>query len=171
MSPWNRNILLVAGFAIIFVLAYKFSFLKTIEISHQLKELKEEIKFNSQTTYNKEMLLGKEIYLDSILEKEKRNNSSIQNDLLKKLNTYSEDFSFKLIQFQEPHIFSLEDQTVTSSFQFTLEGDYKSLEILLFLLERENNFGKISHFNFTRNRDYRLQKEFLRCKVIVQNVR
>lgn len=171
MTPRNKNILLIVGFAIILLFAYKFSFLKTIEIEQQLEELKTEIKINSQTTFNKEELIAKEFFLDSIIHKEKKNNSSIQNDLLKKLNIYSEDFSFKIITFQEPHIFSTEDHTVTNSFQVTLEGKYKSLEKILFLLESENNFGKITHFNFTRNRNYRLQKDFLQCKIIIQHAR
>lgn len=109
-------------------------------------------------------------YWDSIISNSRNESTSLQNNLLNILNKYSQEHSFKIITFKEPHLGVTPDSTHITSFQFTLEGKYKDLESVLYKLENEHSLGSLSHISFEKKKDYRLNNFFLQCSVIVQNV-
>lgn len=171
MKQSTKNLLLVAGFMMAIIVAYQYSFSKTIETRDRLEALKSQIANNSQTSINRMNLEAKEIYLDSIINKNRAGNSSLQNNLLKVLNHYSEKYSYKIISFEEPHVQVFQDSSDITSFQFTLEGEYINLEKLLYELESDYSFGALSHINFEKKKDYRNNSNYLQCMVLVQHVR
>lgn len=170
MNLKNKNILLIIGFLLLAFLAYNFSILKTLDVKDQLIEIKQQIKDKSLLTTNYQNLVTKEIYLDSVIGSEK-SQTSVQNELLEILNTGSRELNFKIMAFNEPHKFVYEDKTETTSFQFILEGPYGGIEKMLYNLENNYSFGTISHIKFEKKKDFRLNKVFLQCSVLMQNVR
>lgn len=169
MNQSIKNILLVVGFFLVLLAAYQFSFSRTIEIKNKLTDLEIQVKQASASVRNIAILEEKEKNLDSLISNNKIGYTSPQNRLLQALNDYSQKSYFKIISFKEPHVTTLHgDQNKISSFQFVLEGEYKALEQLLFLLETEHNFGSLSHLSFEIKKDYRLNKNFLQCSVLIQ---
>lgn len=171
MKQSTKNVLLIAGFFLILVVAYQYSFSKTLEIKRELDELNMQVAQNSGSVPNINSLKGKEIYLDSIIAKNRTEDTSLQNSLLKALNEHSELWSYKIISFKEPHVQIAENgQNKITSFQFVLQGEYKNLEEILYKLENDYSFGSLSNINLERKKDYRLNKNFLQCDILIQYI-
>lgn len=163
--------MLVLGFFLVLGIAYQYSFSRTIQIKEELEDLQEQISMNSHPLSSLASLEEKETKLDSIISRNILGSTSLQNNLLKVLNEFSEDISYKVISFKEPHVNILKNSTNSriTSYQFVLEGDYKNLERILYLLEKDYSFGSFSHINFERKKDYRLNRNYLQCSVVIQN--
>ena len=171
MKQSTKNILLIAGFSLILAVAYQYSFSKTFEVKRELNNLRTLVKQNSGSLQNINSLEEKEKYLESVIQENRIGYTSLQNRLLQVLNNHSKENSFKIVSFKEPHVtISQSDEEKNTSFQFALEGEYKALEKILFILETEHNFGSLSHLSFERKKDYRMSKSFLQCSVVVQNI-
>lgn len=170
MKQTTKNSILIIGFLLAVLFAYQFSFSKTLETKSRLDSLKLQIDQSKLGSQNILGLRSKETYLDSIIENNRNESTSLQNNLLNILNKNSLEYSFKIINFKEPHFGVSPDSTHITSFQFTLEGKYKDLEELLYKLENEHSLGSLSHISFEKKKDYRLNKTFLQCSMILQNV-
>ena len=59
MKQGTKNILLLAGFILILILAYKYSFSKTFEVKDRLNELNLQIAENSNRSFNNAELGGR----------------------------------------------------------------------------------------------------------------
>jgi hypothetical protein len=92
---------------------------------------------------------------------------SFQNDLLKQLNTYSENYHLKIIDFKEPHIIT-EKGFIITSYVFSLQGSFNGCISLLNKIENNPSFGSIKHLNFTKKRDYKTNTDHLFVEVIIQ---
>jgi hypothetical protein len=153
MKQSSKNFLLIAGFFLVLLVAYQYSFSKTFEVMNELEELKIQVEQNSGSLQNIHSLKTKEVYLDSIISGNRVGNTSLQNNLLQVLNKHSEELSYKIISFKEPHIHSGENgQSKITSIQFVLEGQYKNLEEILYILEKDFSFGSLAHVKFERKR-------------------
>lgn len=171
MKQSTKNFLLIAGFLMVLLVAYQYSFSKTFEVMNELEELQFQVEQNSSSLQNIHSLETKEVYLDSIISVNRIGKTSLQNNLLQVLNEYSEELSYKIISFKEPHIHAEEGgKTKITSIQFVLEGQYRNLEEILYKLEKDYSFGALSHVKFERKKDYRLNKSYLQCSVVVQNI-
>lgn len=158
------------GFVIVLFIAYQYSFSRTFDIKNELDEIQLQMRENISSPNDIKSLEKKEEYLDSIISKNRTGSISLQNNLLKVLNEFSDDYSYKIISFKEPHLEILEKEgSRITSFQFVLEGEYKNLEEILFRLEKDYSFGSLSHVSFERKKDYQLNRNFLQCSVVVQN--
>lgn len=170
MKQSNKNIFLVLIFFLVGSLAYRFSFSKTFEIRKQLEDL--EVKLaNTANHYDSKAQATRIAYLDSIIARNRNTETSLQNSLLKVLNENSETYLFKIIAFKEPHSFTPQNSVDgINSYEFILEGNYKNLEQILYILERDYSFGSIAHINFRKEKDYRLNKFYLQGRILIQNI-
>lgn len=170
MKQANKNILLVIIFFLVGSLAYRFSISKTFEIRKQLEDLEMKIQ-KTENHFDSKAMDTRIDYLDSIIARNRNSETSLQNSLLKVLNNKSEAHSYKIIAFKEPHIFTPQgSENSINSYEFILEGNYKNLEQILYILETEYSFGSFAHLNFRKERNYRLNKFYLQGKFLIQNV-
>lgn len=170
MTTRNKNIILVFGLLFTGFLAYKYAISNTLSVKQELETIEQQINSESKSVQSSSQLEKKEANLDSIINKNRSGNASLQNNLLKVLNSFSEKNNFKIISFKEPHYQVLPDSSKITSFNFILEGEYKNIEKTLYQLETNYSFGAVSHSGFQREKDFRLNKNYLRCEVIIQNV-
>ena len=172
MKPSNKNILFVLGFLLVGFLAYEFSFSRTLELKNELVDLEHKLA-NNATEYDNETLDTEIEFLDSIITAQNRiSGSSMQNSLLNVLNENSNLFGYNIVAFKEPHFYIARDSTnTTKTFEFTLEGNYKNLEEILYILERDFSFGSIAHLSFQKEKDFKRNKFFLQGRVLIQNVK
>lgn len=169
MKQSTKNVLLIGGFFLILVVAYQYSFSKTFEVKRELDSLKKEVEQNSGSFQNINSLGEKETDIDAYISENRIGNTSLQNNLLKVLNEQAGEKSYKIINFKEPHIQKNKNGTITS-FRFSLEGEYLSIQEVLYKLEKDYSFGSLSHISFERKKDYRLNRNYLQCSVLVQNI-
>ena len=136
MTQRNKNILLVIGIVSFFLLAYIFSFSNTIALGKQLNVLNRQERLYKSAPSQLSALVAKETALDKILKSNNLSGSSVQNNLLKMLNSISLDFPFKIIDFKNPHIaLNKATNSETTVYDFTLEGIYNTLqEVVYFCL-------------------------------------
>lgn len=171
MNQSTKNYLLVAGFLVTAGIAYQFSFSKTIVIKEELTSLKVQFLQNSQPKTSFKTLVEREKELDSIIATEIPVHTTLQNSLLKELNEITENHSLKIINFNKPHVFLPEGSgNKITTFQFSLEGDYKNLEKAIYLLETHHRFGSVSHFSFHRKKDYKQNRKFIEYDILISKV-
>lgn len=150
-------------------IAYNLAFSKTIilkDMINVMENKKNSLESSALIAVNLEQ---RERFVDSILGLNNMKGNSVQNNLLEFLNTKSGSGNFTISDFNEPHTFS-ENGATTTSYQFTLEGSYDGVEQILYSLEQEYNFGRIAHVHFEKKRDYRKDKDYLECFVIVESL-
>ena len=168
MTQKNKNIVLIGVFIILVVLSYKYAISNTLQLKQEYKTLKQDaIAFNNMPL-QLSSLKKKENYLDSLLNKYQLDEGSIQNSMLKTINTYAESKSLKVIDFIEPHSLVQNDITV-KTYQFTLEGDYNSIISLIHQMEQNTKYGEIINLNFQKKKNYRTGRYFLQLQVLLKS--
>ncbi len=169
MTQRNKNILLCVGFLLVMIIAYQFSFSKTFDLKSEITKLKEANIDSENLAQLSANLAQREHFADSLLKKNNIKNISIQNNILEFLNRESEARNVSITQFLEPHVFIQNDVKVTS-YRFTLKGSFKEIEAMLYQLEQDYNFGKISQVHFEKKRDYRRGRDYLECFVMIESL-
>ncbi|MDC8005229.1 hypothetical protein POV27_14300 [Aureisphaera galaxeae] len=168
MTQRNKNILLCLGFVAVMIIAYQFSFSETLHLKSEISRLEEENIDSGNLARLSANLIQREQFADSLLKKNNIKNISIQNNILEFLNRESEEKGIAITQFLEPHIF-VQDEVKITSYQFTLRGQFKDMQDIVYQLEQNYNFGKISHVHFEKKRDYRRGRDYLECFVMIES--
>mgnify|MGYP000636869647 FL=1 len=143
MTHKSKNILLVVSFIITLILSYKLAIYKTLTLKDEYNALKKEALLFENTPKQLSLLKQKHNYYDSLLNKYQIKGSSIQNNLLKTINTYADSNKLKVINFLEPHI-SKNNDLIVKTHQFTIQGDYNAILKLVHHLEQQTKFGEIN---------------------------
>lgn len=171
MTLKQKNITLVIGLLLLFWLGYRFSFSKAINTKNKYHQLKQdEVLFKNIP--DKIFKLNQEnVYLDSLLTKHQISSErSFQNNLLQNISAFSKDNDLQVISFEEPHLFSKEGG-ILNTYSFSVKGNYTSINKLIYNLEQKNKFGKILSVNFEKNKNFRTNKNYLVCEILLQIVR
>jgi len=168
MNRKQKNIFLVLGFLAGLIICYHFAFAKTFETKEQLNNLERQKAIFEDLPRNLSILKQKEKYYDSILSKYQLRESSLQNNLLKELNQFANENELLVINFKEPHRF-LQNELMSTTYQFTIQGNYNSIIKLIHRLEQKTKFGEIINLHFTKKRNYRTNSFYLQAEVLIRN--
>ena len=171
MTQRNKNILLVSGLIVMLFFAYRFGFSKTFVISSEVDKLEAQKQAYQSAPAQLAALSNKEKQLDAILEQNNVEGSSLQNNILKTLNTLSNESGFTIIAFEEPHIFTDEEsKKTTTTYNFTLQGDYKALINVIYALEQKYSFGNVVQMQFEKKKNFRTRSTYLQCNILLQRL-
>ena len=168
MTNKTKNILLVIGFISTLLLCYKLAISKTHSLKKEYNSLTAQETLFKNAPKQVSLLKQKQQYYDRILEKYQLNGNSVQNNLLKTINRYSDSTNIRVITFLEPHI-SIKNDLKTNSYQFTLEGDFNNILKLIYKLEQQTKFGEIINLHFEKKKNFRSGKYYLRAKVLLKS--
>lgn len=168
MSNKKKNIFLLLGFVLAIIACYQFAISKTLALKSEYDTLKQqEIVFRNLPA-QMALLKQKRHYYDSILNKYHLNESSIQNNLLKTINTFAQENNLKVVNFIEPHLYQKNELTL-KTYQFTLEGNFNPILKLIYKLEQETKYGEIINLHFEKKENYRTGKEYLQARVLLRS--
>jgi len=104
MTNKQKNIALVVGFLLLFLISYVFSIQKTIDLKSKLTMLTKEQELMSDVGIQIFNMQQKNRHLDTVLQqKELSLNNSFQQVLFNKLNVFKKECSIEVITFNEPH--------------------------------------------------------------------
>ncbi|WP_299432227.1 hypothetical protein [uncultured Aquimarina sp.] len=171
MTQKNKNIALIIGLVLVLFIAYQYGFSKTFVLSKEVSKLEDQKEAYQSAPAQLAALANKEKQLDEILKKNNVEGNSLQNNILKVLNTLSNDSGYTIIAFEEPHIYLDEvSQKTTTTYNFTLQGDYKSLINVVYALEQKYSFGNVINVNFEKKKNFRTGKSFLQCQILLQRI-
>lgn len=171
MTQKNKNIALIIGLILVLFVAYQYGFAKTFAMCKEVNKLQDQKEAYQSAPTQLAALANKEKQLDEILKKNNVEGNSLQNNILKVLNTLSADSEFTIIAFEEPHSYLDESSQKTSTtYNFTLQGDYTSLIEVVYALEQKYSFGNVIHVSFEKKKNFRTGKSFLQCQVLLQRI-
>lgn len=168
MTQKTKNIILVVSFLLIVVIAYQYAIANTLQLKSEYKTLKQDAVVFENMPLQLSSLKQKEKYYDSLLTRYQLGESSMQNSMLKSINTYAEANNLKVIGFIEPHKITKNDFTV-NTYQFTLEGDYNAIISLVHQIEQKTKFGEVINLNFKKQKNYRTGKYYLQASVLLKS--
>lgn len=168
MPKKTKNILLIIGFLLTLLMCYQIAIAKTVIIKKEYNSLKYQEALFENTAKQISILKQKQQYYDSLLSKYQLNGSSIQNNLLKTINTLADSTNIKVAGFLEPHVIHMDDLKI-STYQFTLEGDFSSILKLIYKLEQETKFGEIIHLAFEKKTNFRTGQVFLQATILLKS--
>lgn len=164
----RKNKMLIFGFLIALYICYAFAISNTISFYREYHSKNELIANNNDSPKLAHQLRQKEKQLDVALSLYTISNTeSFQNELLKQLNSNSNSYHLKIIDFKEPHIVT-EKGLTNVSYIFSLEGSFNGCLSLLNKIENTPSFGSIKHLNFSKKRDYKTNTDHLFMEVIIQ---
>lgn len=169
MNSKTKNSLAVAGFFIALFLCYTFAVSKTLNYRKQYRSLKSEIPLFKDIPRQLSVLTRKEQYYDSLQHSFQIAETSFQNNILRTLTKAAETYTFKVIDFNEPHLFQ-ENKIQKNSYGFTVEGSFMSILKLIHHLEQKTKLGEIIHCSLEKKKDIRTQRERLQARIIIQHV-
>lgn len=168
MTQKSKNIVLVFGFFILVIIAYKFAIANTLQLKKEYGSLQKEALVFDNMPLRLSSLKQKERYYDSLLTEYQLRESSMQNSLLSAINAFADANQLKVIDFLEPHTIEQNDLTV-NTYQFTLEGDYNAILSLVHQLEQHTKFGEIINLNFKKHKNYRTGRYYLQASVLLKS--
>nr|WP_321232938.1 hypothetical protein [uncultured Psychroserpens sp.] len=168
MTQKTKNIILVCAFLLLVCLAYKFAFSNTIQAKKEYKALKTEAVAFDNMPMQLSSLKQKEKYYDSLLTQYQLKGNSIQNTILKTINSYADSSNLKVSDFIEPHQIQQNDLKI-STYQFTLEGNYNAIIGLIHNLEQNTKFGEIINLDFKKKKNYKTGKYFLQAHILLKS--
>lgn len=169
MNSKTKNGILLAAILLVVFLCYQLAISNTLQLKKEYKNLLAEQALLENAPEKVALLIKKQVYYDSILNKMNLGNTSIENNLLRVINIEAEKNKLKLIDFNDPHISEV-DGNQLNTFDFILEGEFISLIKTIYVLEQENTFGEVVHLHFEKKKNYRTNKSYLEARVFVQNV-
>ena len=158
MTNKQKNIALVVGFLLLFLISYIFSIQKTIDIKSKLTMLTKQQELMSNAGTQIFNLQQKNRHLDAVLQqKELSIKNSFQQVLFNKLNVFKKECSIEVLSFDEPHQ-SIKDHTKLLTYSFKIKGNFIALLQLTNYIERQQ-LGTLTSVNFEKKKNYRRNKE------------
>ena len=136
MNSKTKNIVLLSAIFLVLLLCYQFAISNTLQLKNEYKVLQAERVLLENAPEKLGVLAKKQIYFDSILSKMNLGNTSIENNLLRVINTEVEKNKLKLLDFNDPHTFEINNSQL-NTFDFTLEGNFTSLLHTIYTLEQK----------------------------------
>lgn len=169
MSAIKKNSFLIVGLVLLFILAYKFSFSKTIERRSQYNLLVEQTGQKVASDKNSHYLRKQNSYYDSVLVKHQIfSKTTFHNKLLITLNEICKINALKLLKFEKPIVLEVNNSALQETYQFSVQGSYTDIISLIFELEQELKMGKLVSVSFEKKKNFKRSKELLECKIYLQ---
>lgn len=168
MKNKTKNIVLVISTLLALVLCYKLAIVETLEVKNRFDTLKKESVLFKNIPKQLSILKQKETYYNDLLIKYQLNGNSIQNNLLKVINTFSKKNNVQLISFLEPHTYH-QNELVVKTYEFTIQGNYDKLIELIYKLEQETKFGEIQNLQFKKQKNLKTGKTYLQTHVLLKS--
>ena len=164
----KKNKVLLLGLLFALYISYAFAVSNTIEYYKEYKAKQEILSSEKNIPKLVNQLVQKEKQLDKFVSHSDSSISqSFQNNLLRQLNAYSESYSLKIIDFQQPH--TVQEKGVTTlSYIFTLEGTFNGCLAVINKIENNPTMGNIQHINFKKTKNYKTNTEELKVEIIMQ---
>ncbi|MEO1030026.1 MAG: type 4a pilus biogenesis protein PilO [Bacteroidota bacterium] len=168
MTQKTKNILLVAGFITVVIIAYNYAIANTFELKREFKTLQREALVFDNLPLQLSSLKQREHYYDSLLTTYQLGQGSMQNSMLSAINTFADTHQLKIVDFREPHNIEQNDLKI-NTYQFTLEGNYNAIIALIYQLEQHTKFGEIINLHFEKKKNYKSGKYYLQAKVLLKS--
>ena len=168
MNNKLKNRLLIGGFIIMLFICYKFAIANTIALKQEYKKLTQQEALFHNMPKQLALLKKKEQYYDSLLHVYKIGGTSLQNNILNTVTSFSEKHDIKVTSFTEPHKISNKSLTI-NTYSFTVQGSFNSILQLIYTLEQKTKYGEVVSVFYERKKNYRTGTFYLEAKILLQS--
>ncbi|MEQ6123566.1 hypothetical protein AAON49_05145 [Pseudotenacibaculum sp. MALMAid0570] len=169
MTSKQKNRVLVAGFVILLLTAYQFSFKKTFEIKAQINKQLAEKKEVENATERIQFLQVENANLNAILESNDVSaDQSFEQNLLQKIDRIRREHKVKIVLFEQFHQY-ISEEASTVSYMIEVQGDFRNLMFFSSDLEKQR-LGKFASVSFATKKNPKTRKNELICKIILQKL-
>ncbi|WP_422349028.1 hypothetical protein [Flagellimonas sp.] len=170
MKLTKKNKYLIGGILAMTSVCYFLAVKKTFELKDELAAIKGQKE--KQVNINQQLmqLSVKEQRLDQELSSLHLDNTSLQNNLLRVLNAQSESAGIKIMAFDAPHSAPKNTSQIKTQ-MFTLEGGYNAILKMLYELEKQGSFGRVSHLDLAKEKDIRRKRTYLKATIYLETVK
>lgn len=168
MKNPTKNRIVVIGFVVVLILCYQLAISNTVMLRNTYHDLRKEELLFKNTPKQLALLSQQKMYYDTLLKKHQIDGGSIQNNLLKNINSLSKKHHLKVVEFLEPHVIENNGMSI-KTYQFTIEGGYNSLMKLVNHLEQQTVFGEIINVHFEKKTNFRTNKSYLQAQVLLKS--
>lgn len=165
----NKNIVLLPVVVLVLLLTYTLAVAKTLAMRNDYLSLKKEEEQSKHHSQQLSLLYKKEASLDSLLQTLNLGNTSMENNLLRRINREAEKNAVTVIDFDSPHVFEA-GGTSFITFKVVFRGNFAAILKTLYTLEIQSRFGEIVHLKFTKQKNFRTAKHFLDAEVFIQKL-
>ena len=157
------------GLLLILVLSWNLAFKKTWNTLIELRGVDNEM---ANSDISGKMVMELEKQLTEIRLTHKATQDSLKSELIfKKISDLSVmDRQVKIVQFPEVHLCKLNDYQI-ETMKLELEGNFTNLVQFIFDLENEPSIGGIASIHFRLDKDLKLDREYLRLDILIQNIK
>lgn len=171
MNITQKNGLLAAGFVLFMWIAYAFAIKPMLMLKNEVQQLDFQNEQQQHAMQQLQLLQLQNKAYDSLLAHYKMNNSvSLQSGLLEIVNDYCLAHKLIIISFDEAHSFEKNNQSL-NTYTFTVRGGYLNILKLIYNLEQNYKFGKVSGVYFEKKKNYRTYRSYLDCQVVLQRIK
>ncbi|MCL6275424.1 hypothetical protein M3P19_15525 [Muricauda sp. 2012CJ35-5] len=165
----RKNKYLIFGVLAMSVVCYLFAIKNTLLLRQQLALSQEKAERHGNIQNRLSALTHKEQQLDLALTDLYLDNASVQNNLLDYINTQSLELKVNVLELNAPHISQGNNSTTTTQ-RLRIEGSYAAILKLINSLEFKGVFGRISHVDFEKTKNFRTRKTSLQASIYLETI-
>lgn len=165
----KRVMVIFGGFVLFMVLAYRFSFSKTIRLYKETKEKQEKLVWLKEKEKEIPLLQSQMALLDKAYNAS--DSSSIRDQLTAFISDYAEQNSCVVTEIPEKSFYSSSQLNIQTN-KFVVKGNFKSLLQLMLNVETHYNYtAKVVSAKFHSIKDLQTKQTNLYLTLITQSFR
>ena len=143
---------------------------KTLDLYFQCNEMKAQLNQTQNASQQLFQLEKQMKEIEAVFGGEQENKDNYQQLLLEVLSNYCSPNHVVLRKFPEPTIIHEQEFSVETNI-ISVEGGFKNLLHLVYLLEQKNKLGKIASLHFQTREDFKTKQKALFADIYIQNVK
>lgn len=155
----------LAAIAVFFMLAYWLAFSKTWNSYRSVIKLEQQSSSAGQAWQEIESYQ----HQLSALDGRQNNQSFTQNGLFQKVTAFCQEHRLAIQEMPESFIYEQQDLTILHN-PIKVEGNFIPMVKLLYLLEKEEQLGRVVSAEFKLGKNYQSRKQELTAKIHLQNI-
>lgn len=155
---------------VFFFIAYRMSFIKTIEKKHLIRELKTNLEVIEDAPVKiagmqqqLEIIKGKIVVNDTLSD-------NVQHSILGITGRYCEENRINLIEISDPVVIERGEYLIEIH-KIKIEGPFIKLNCFIYVLEQQYNIGHIASAQFQSHKERRTGKISLWLTIYLQNIK
>ena len=165
----KKNRVLIAGIVVFALLAYIFAFNKTIKLSNENRNLKNQLAQIENAPQRISALNHQLDELDTKLGYIRGDGALSQEAILSYVSNYCISKNIFLKEFSEPEISENSGYTVETNI-LQIEGSYAEILTLIYEIEHVERLSKIASLQFKKTKDRKTKRDKLIAAVHFQNI-
>ncbi len=161
--------MIALGIALLY-LVYKLAISKTIKVHQDYAYLKQQVVLSKDIDKKLESLSEQLTAIEGVFKSSITTGANSQEKILETVTEYCKDKPVLLKEFPKSITKETNGYLVELNY-FTVEGDYKHLLNLVYLMEQKVKTGKVASVNFRIKENMKTKKDELIATIYIQNLK